>query len=298
MRLRGSSARRSYPHGVDLSGIIFVVLAVGWAVILIPMALKRHDDEAKYRPVDTFSESVRVVSPATTRPATSQDAAPPVTAGASTASAPAASAPAVPAARAHRVTRAAARRAARRRRRVLVVLLLALVAVGVTSYLAYTPWWSTAIPGGLVVAFLVVARLTVRAQQVRRAAPVQLPSEAAAEAVESQAPSRAAAPAEVEPDLGLDDTQGFSREELAEAVASPVLDEGGLWDPLPVTLPTYVNKARARRTVRTIEITGITSSGHDAADTELARSAEEAAKAESEAASTEAEAEDRRAAGA
>ena len=30
-----------------------------------------------------------------------------------------------------------------------------------------------------------------------------------------------------------------------------------------MTLPTYVNKARARRTVRTIELTGINSSGHD-----------------------------------
>ena len=38
-----------------------------------------------------------------------------------------------------------------------------------------------------------------------------------------------------------------------------------------MTLPTYVNKARARRTVRTIELTGISSSGHDDADTALAR---------------------------
>jgi len=264
---------------VDLSGIIFVALAVGWAVILIPMALKHHDHEAKRRPVDTFSDSVRVVGASATRQAAPAE---PVVEPAETP-------------RAHTITRAAARRAARRRRRVLVLLLLAAVAVGTTSYLAYTPWWSTAIPGGLVVAFLVVARLTVRAQQVRRAAPVH--SEAPTEAVESQVPSRAAAPAEVEPDLGREDTQGLSREELAEAVAVPVLDEGGLWDPLPVTLPTYVNKARARRTVRTIEITGITSSGHDAADSELARSAEEAgASAEAE---TEAEAaEQRKAAGA
>ena len=33
-----------------------------------------------------------------------------------------------------------------------------------------------------------------------------------------------------------------------------------------MTLPTYVNKARARRTVRTIELTGISSSGHDETD--------------------------------
>jgi flagellar basal body-associated protein FliL len=279
---------------VDLSGIIFVVLAVGWACYLIPMALKHHDDQAKSRPVDTFSDSVRVVG------AAARVATPTATPAATpTATATALAEPEAP--RAHTISRAAARRAARRRRRVLAVLLLALVAVVVTSYLAYTPWWSTVVPAGMIIAFLVTARLTVRAQQVRRAAPVQPAQTAApAEAVEPQAPSRAAAPAEVEPDLGREDTQGLSRDELAEAIAAPVLDEGGLWDPLPVTLPTYVTKARARRTVRTIEITGMTSSGHDAADTALARTAEEAAKAEA-AARAQAEADEeaeRKAAGA
>jgi hypothetical protein len=291
MRLRSARASRSYPHGVDLSGIIFAVLAVGWAAYLIPMLLKHHDDRSMSRPVDTFSDSVRVVSPAK---ATTKVATP--VAETVEADEPVPAAP-VESRRAHTISRESARRAARRRRRVLTFLLVALVAVGATSYLAYTPWWSTAIPGGLVIAFLVVARLTVRAQQVRRAAPVQPTRSAPAEAVEPVAPSRATAPAEVEPDLGLDDTQGFSREELAEAVAAPMLDDAGLWDPLPVTLPTYVNKARARRTVRTIEITGITSSGHDAADTELARTAEEAARAEAEVESAE-ETEARKAAGA
>ena len=41
-----------------------------------------------------------------------------------------------------------------------------------------------------------------------------------------------------------------------------------------MTLPTYVNKARARRTVRTIELTGMHSSGHDEDDSALAREAE------------------------
>jgi hypothetical protein len=290
---------------VDLSGIIFVVLAVGWAGYLIPRALKHHDDQAKKRPVDTFSDSVRVVGATTRRVAAESAAQQPAQQPAQPATQPAthprAEAPTPATSTAHTVTRAAARRAARRRRRVLAVLLLSLVAVTVTSYLAYTPWSSIAIPGGLVVAFLVVARLTVRAQQVRRAAPVHRSVQPApAEAVESQAPSRVAAPAEVEPDLGREDTQGLSREELAEAIAAPVLDEGGLWDPLPVTLPTYVTKARARRTVRTIEITGITSSGHDAADTELARTAEEAARAEAaaQADADDAEAAERKAAGA
>jgi len=287
MRLRCAGVRRSYPRGVDLSGIIFVVLAVGWAGYLIPKALKHHDDLAMSRPVDTFSDSVRVVSQArrtsVDRPAADLPVVQPVEA----------SAP-----RVHTVTRESARRAARRRRRVLVVLLTALIALSVTSYLSYTPWLSAAIPGGLVVVFLVVARLTVRAQQVRRAAPDQRETRESASAVEPST-SQTTVPAEVEPDLGREDTQGLSRDELADAVAAPVLDEGGLWDPLPVTLPTYVTKARARRTVRTIEITGITSSGHDAADTELARAAEEMAKAEAEVAvDAELDAEQRKAAGA
>jgi len=269
---------------VDLSGIIFVVLAVGWAGYLIPKALKHHDDLAMSRPVDTFSDSVRVVSPRRpVAPSASVEASAPVE---------------TPVARAHTITRESARRAARRRRRVLLVLLVALVAVSATSYLSYTPWLSVAVPGGLIVAFLVVARLTVRAQQVRRAAPDQHETRESASAVEPSN-SQTTSPAEVEPDLAREDTQGLSRQELADAVAAPVLDEGGLWDPLPVTLPTYVTKARARRTVRTIEITGITSSGHDAADTELARTAEEAARAEAEIeVDAEIEAENRKAAGA
>lgn len=268
-----------------------MVLAIGWAGYLLPKALKHHDDQAMSRPVETFSDSVRVVGAQKPAQKSAQKARPEVelveTPGSASDETPAAPV------RRHLVTREAARRAARRRRRVLAVLLLALGTVSLTSYLAFTPWWSTAVPGGLIVAFLVVARLTVRAQaRHARRVPVQVP----AEAVETVTPSRAAAPAEVEPDLGREDTQGLSREQLAEAVASPVLDDGGLWDPLPVTLPTYVNKARARRTVRTIEITGITSSGHDAADSELARTAEEATAVADEAA--DAEGEQRKAAGA
>jgi len=265
---------------VDLSAIIFVVLAIGWAAYLIPMALKHHDHQAMSRPVDTFSDSVRVLG---------RGAAP------ATPSTPTSGSASSEPARRSTITREAARSAARRRRRVLVVLLLAVAAVTLTSGLGYTPWWTTAIPATLVVAFLVTARLTVRAQQVRRAAPVQQEARGATSTEAStEAPS-----AEVEPDLGTEDTAGLSRAELADAVAAPVLDEGGLWDPLPVTLPTYVNKARARRTVRTIEITGMTSSGHDAADSALAREAEAAAEAAKEAsaeATTEAQA--RRAAGA
>ena len=74
--------------------------------------------------------------------------------------------------------------------------------------------------------------------------------------------------------LADEDTAGIAREEIEAALAS----DGSLWDPLPMTLPTYVNKARARRTVRTIELTGISSSGHDETDSTLAREAQESAR--------------------
>ena len=255
--------------------MIFVALAIGWAVYLLPKALKHHDEEDRRRSVEEFSDSVRVVGRGYVPRKTVAQAAPaPVVE-------PAEKSLARP--QTGTLTREAAANAARRRRRVLALLLSTLAVVSATSYLGYTPWFTTAIPGALVVAFLVVARLTVRAQQAaRRSAPVQPPKEQT-----SAAPVNSQAAVAAEVDLEGEDTQGLSRDELAEVVGEPVLDEGGLWDPLPVTLPTYVNKARARRTVRTIEITaastGITSSGHDAADSALARETEAALQAEVEA---------------
>ena len=55
-----------------------------------------------------------------------------------------------------------------------------------------------------------------------------------------------------------------------------------MWDPVPVTLPTYVSKPVATRSVRTIDLdsTGVWTSGRTEADAALAREADEAARAE------------------
>lgn len=257
---------------MDLSGIIFVALAIGWAVYLVPKALQREDERALSRPVDTFSDSMRVLG--------RKPGAGSASTGASATSGAAASEarPATPAGPRYRVSRAAARAAARRRRRVLAVLLVALLATVGTSWFLVTPWWSTAIPGGLIVAFLVVARLTVRAQQARRFEEHLEEMSGPIEGLPLNAPSIAkATEADLQPELTTEETVTVSRDELAAQVAAPTTDAGGLWDPLPITLPTYVTKPRAARTVRTIELTGqgVTSSGHDAADSALARKAEE-----------------------
>src|SRR4051812_35062300 len=145
---------------VDLSAIIFVVLALAWAVYLIPKALKHHDELASDRLVEGHSDKVRILArkrrtvvtetvetlePAVEVPAPFQDAPAPA-----------------------RPTRAAARKAAQRRRRVLGVLVIAFVVVWTFTWFAYLPFMTPVIPGALVVAWLVIARLSVRKQQLRR----------------------------------------------------------------------------------------------------------------------------------
>ncbi len=241
--------------------MIFIALALAWAVYLIPKALQQHDELARSRSVERFSARMRVFG-GTSEPEAVAEPAAPAEPVAHPALAPVAAAGVAPV---RRTSRAAARRAAARRRKVLAVLVFLLAATGLVAYLGHLPMWSPAVPAVLIVAFLVVARLTVRREQGigRR---VAVPAEAVASPID-------------EP-VDTEDTIGVSRADLAAAADQPLADDGSLWDPLPVTLPTYVSKPRARRTVRTIELTQaqVTSSGHDPVDSKLVREAE-AAKA-------------------
>jgi hypothetical protein len=69
-----------------------------------------------------------------------------------------------------------------------------------------------------------------------------------------------------------EDTVGVPVAELRSALAAP---GGSLWDPLPVTLPTYVTKPAARRTVRTIDLgePGTWTSGRTDEDARIAAQA-------------------------
>ena len=254
---------------VDLSGLIFVALALVWGVVLIPKALRAHDDAASTRSVDASSDDARVL-PRGGR-------------------APAQPTPSAPVARPDRASLVAQQRqraagAARRRRRVLALLVLASVATGVASATGPVAPWAAAVPGGLVLGFLVLARVLVRrehaawARTVTRLRAAGEPAEPTG-TTEAQDETPAATP---EPELHVvarndqgvaivsdsEDTSTFDAATLAEAVGGPA---GTLWDPLPVTLPTYVTKPRATRSVRTIDLQGpgVSSSGHDVADSAL-----------------------------
>ena len=65
---------------------------------------------------------------------------------------------------------------------------------------------------------------------------------------------------------------------IATVAPAEAAEAEGLWDPVPVTLPTYVSKPAARRSVRTIDLdsTGVWTSGRTEADSALAREAEAA----------------------
>ncbi len=263
--------------------MIFVVLALAWAVYLIPKALAHHDEVAGERLEEGHSEKVRVLTRrrrSVEEPVAGEPEHPQVEQVETE----------VEVERTDVVVRRAApalsptARAARNRRRVLGGLVTVLLAVAALAGFAVVPSWSLAIPAVLVVAFLVVARTSVRrAQQARRSAAPTAPTGATAP-VERTAPVETPAPAETpEPaatsyealELLVDPTTTRAQQADLEAALA---DEGSLWDPLPLTLPTYVGKATARRTVRTIELTGMTSSGHDDADTAIARQADEDAE--------------------
>jgi len=259
---------------VDPSALIFLALAVAWAAYLVPMALRHHDDAARTRSVDRFSHTMRVL--ARREPVDRKSARLVVTPGRPSAEAtvvteaPATSRRTSPAP--VRDPRAAARRATKRRRNVLAAILVATwTVVGVAAF-GVVDWWYVAIPVGLLVAWLVACRIMVKGERAALAPTRRLPVDPAEdEPVEAPEDRLLVEEEEAEPDPMADTSAGMA------AIVDPAM-----WDPVPVTLPTYVGKpAATRRTVRTIDLegTGVWTSGRTESDAQLAREADEADKA-------------------
>jgi hypothetical protein len=287
---------------VDPSALIFVALAVAWAVYLVPKALKHHDEAVRSRSVDKFSHTMRVL--ARREPVDRRNARlvvapvravlrPPVETKRRTPPVPLAAAP-VP--DRSRGTRESARRAARRRRRVLgtILLLNAVVAgLAVGSLLAW-PW--TALPAALLLAWLVACRVSVRAERAaRRTTPrdaieIGLPPEHDSDATEADLPPVPAQPAPPAPAQQAPDAPPVPAAEIPLVLSGeiPIVTASlaGGWEMVPTTLPTYVTKPAAqRRSVQTIDLesTGVWSSGRSESDSALARKAEATEKAAAEA---------------
>lgn len=213
---------------MGFTGLVFVFLAVVWLVYLVPVFLQRKDngllDEAE--PGEPFTPTVTIV-----RRGVPLDVA---EEGTATVSTP--------------LNRRAAlaeldladRRASTRRSAVLAVLLGVVGVVAGLTALQRLPWWSVLIPVALIVAFLSVARVTV----VRMRADL-----------EAQAERIKAAHDRNEQTVAIDvlPPQDHEHEQVVD-LSAPIAVTGSLWEPVPITKPTYVSKPLGPRTVRTIDL--------------------------------------------
>ena len=215
--------------------MIFAAIAIAWLAYLVPHFVRRRDDAMSWvdsDPADRFSDSMRIVRHGTA-PLLDQDLEEIASFEVST-----------PQTGMPRSTICAGWNgsAASRRRRVLLVLMAALSAVIGLCAAHLIPWWSAAIPGGLLLIFVVVARISVRVMLRGLEARYR------------------------EIRHGNNESTIFlSRKDFAKlgADAHPASGKADyrrslepLWDPIPITMPTYVSKPLAPRTVRTIDLSG------------------------------------------
>jgi hypothetical protein len=221
--------------------LIYVAIVAAWAAYLVPMLLKRGD-EARRQPVSSSADA-RVLSrdPSRTRYVVRPAGSPGASAEAEVVGVP-------PPPR--YVLNRARRVAAMRRRRVLSILTLSLLSVVALAGLEMLLWWTVAIPGGLIVAFVVLTRVQLR-RQARSRAQLSAERRARAQAHHDRGPAGKPAPV-----ASPDDEMTIEVKLPAPPVEKkPAVPAEGLWDPVPVTLPTYILKEKAPdRTVRTISL--------------------------------------------
>ncbi len=227
------------------TGLIYVAIVAAWAAYLVPMLLKRGD-EARRRSVSSSSDA-RVLSRDPSRPRYVVRPAGIADGRAGAADGRVAVGDLPPPKR--YVPNRARRVAAMRRRRVLSILTLSLLSMTALAGLKILLWWSVSIPAGLIVAFVVLTRIQLRRQARTRAAlAVERRTRAQARHDHGPAGKRASSPSP--------DDEMTIEVKLPEPVVEKPAPSEGLWDPVPVTLPTYVMKEKAPdRTVRTISLT-------------------------------------------
>jgi len=232
------------------SGLLYAAIIGMWALVLVPMWLRRHDEAQESKSADRFARAMGTLrrgdagslggAPAREvlmpkRPKSVRETQVHVT-GTDAAATPAAA-------------------AASRRRRVLGVLGVLLSIWVVLAVLHVVPRWTVAVPVVLVVGFRVVARRQaslasdLRRRQARRVtlAEAARAAEARYGAGEGRARrgGRVVAPAPV------------AEQMTVTHVDIPVerLVSGDSWNAVPTTLPTYVTAPRATRMPRVIDLT-------------------------------------------
>jgi hypothetical protein len=248
-----------------VSGVIYGVIVCVWAAFLVPRALRRHDEASRARSVERFSSAMRVLGRRTEieqRRASAVDGAGPAAPQVTLRKESQVVAEPTPPPR-RRPNQTAARAAAARRQLVLFSLFIATLAVGLLAGFGVVPPWAVAAPLLLIASFLYACRRHVRpdTDAFWAAARYEASQDAPRRGVRGASSESAAA----EPSVVLrTPVEAAVAEQHVDVVSVRTEDGSQLWDPLPVTLPTYVGKPAAHRTIRTIELgePGAYSSGH------------------------------------
>ena len=269
------------------TGLIVAFVVAIWAAYFVPLVLRRYDEASTSSSLEDLSPLSRTINRPTAESAKvdAPEPTPAVDEAASETDADPAPSPRP------RVTRSAARRAARRRRRTLLTLLAATAIVGGVVGFRVIPIWSVAIPAGLVLAWLVACRLQVRQESsvsTRQVKKAKKPKKSKRSGWITEAKSASSVDDESTVIVSgqVEDVNPGRRHVMESTplesdaldeqlvIAAPSVATSGdlVWDPLPVTVPTYVTKPRAGRTVRTIDFAqpGAWTSGHvEGEDVEL-----------------------------
>ena len=210
-----------------MTGLIFAVIAACWLMYLVPYFLHHRNAETAEDEADAaipFTPEVTIV-----RSGTSLAEADPGTVPVST--------PLTRRAKL-RELRLIDERAAQRRRRVLVFLLVVQLLVAGLAVFQVGAWWAALIPAGLILAFVVVARFSVRTMRAHLAERARLIRDCGDEETVA---------------IVLTPDQVAEHEHSVE-LSVPIGRVGSLWDPIPIARPTYVSTPLAPRTGRTIDL--------------------------------------------
>ncbi|MFZ5852780.1 MAG: hypothetical protein ACOYY2_15565 [Actinomycetota bacterium] len=236
-----------------MSGLIYAGIIAVWAVVLIPMFLRRHEG-SESRSVDRFTTAMRLLRRPgmRSRPAATVRPASLASAGQGGTAAPfvkrgATPGPAGRAGSRGRPVAGPAGRLLRRRRRILLVLTVATLLAGVLAALGVLAGWLVALPTALLAAYVSqLRRLARRHQALARRRTSTSRTQAARRRREDRVARLRAArdrltrrPEESDP-------------ETEEFVSGLRADDE--WDLRPWPLPTYVTAPPAPRVTRTIDL--------------------------------------------
>lgn len=243
------------------SGLIYAVIIGMWALVLIPMWLRRHDEATEARSVEKFSTAMRVLS-RRTAPAgehryvigplsDSDDATADASRPRKSWRLPPAPLPVSPAAR-----------AAARRRQVALLLAIGLVLLVLALVVGLIGPAAPVIVGMALIAYLLNARREAMRSAARRS-PRARPTVRTVAAGSRPRGIVPDAPAEL-PDDGAAEAPVDAAEAIFDQETNTTT-----WQPVPVPLPTYVTAPVVRRT-RTIDLTPAGSWAPDSAAAEEA----------------------------